>query len=207
MANKIGPEVDIDDFKSGVNFIKDSLNEGNANFYFESQKAGIKFKKPPAKNLITDYGINYDNIKKIANEIIEIVSIILSNEIEDVILNIGDNEEVKETFKQRCDIIEREIINWKLIKRYHLQTYYKTSLLDKFDWDIIIKSKKLKKNILTFPTAMLRIRTRKPFSDSPPVMKTKTITLETGTDEIDYLIQELTKIRDELSEEEEKWGD
>nr|WP_054858454.1 hypothetical protein [Methanobacterium formicicum] len=74
--------------------------------------------------------------------------------------------------------------------------------MDKFDWDIIIKKTEFNGKKLTFPTAMLRIRTRKPFSDNPPVMKTETFTLETGMEEIDQLINELEQIKKSLSKEE-----
>lgn len=200
MSSTLGPNVDINEFKIGVNFIRDSLNEGNAKFYFEPARTGIIFKRPPTKRFIKEYGIEYENLKKIMDEILEITSILLSGEKNDIIANMGDNEAVIETFKERCDIIYAEIITWNLIQRYNLQKNYKTSLLDKFDWDIIIKRKKFEDEMFTFPTAMLRIRTRKPFSEKPPVIKTETITLEAGLDEINSLIKQLNKIKKELSE-------
>lgn len=200
MSSPLGPNVNIDEFKMGVKFIRDSLNEGNAKFYFEPARTGIIFKRPPTKRFIREYGIEYENLKKIMDEILEITSIILSGEKNDIIANIGDNETVVETFKERCEIIYGKLITWNLIQRYYLQKNYKTSLLDKFDWDVIIKREKFEDEILTFPTAMLRIRTRKPFSEKPPVIKTETITLEAGLDEINSLIKELNKIKKELSE-------
>lgn len=202
MVKETGPNVEIDDFKKGVDFVRDALENKKAKFYFEPAKTGIIFKKPPTKKSIRDYGIEEAKIQDTVDEIIEIVSIILAGEKEEVILNIQDNKQVLQTFNDRCDIIGKEIINWNLIKRYHLQKNYKTSLLDKFDWDIIIKKKEFNGKKLTFPTAMLRIRTRKPFSDTPPVMKTETFTLETGIEEINQLIYELEEIKKSLSEEE-----
>jgi hypothetical protein len=174
MAKESGPNVETDDFRKGVNFIRDVLKDKKAKFYFEPAKTGIIFNKPPTKNSIRSYDINDEKIQDIVDEIIEIVSIILAGEKEEVISNIQEKEELVQTFKNRCEIVEKEIVDWNLIKRFHLQKNYKTSLLDKFDWDIIIKKKEFNNKELTFPTAMLRIRTRKPFSDSPPVMKTET---------------------------------
>nr|WP_054858455.1 hypothetical protein [Methanobacterium formicicum] len=121
MVKELGPNVDIDDFKRGVNFLSDALANKKAKFYFEPAKTGIIFKKPPTKKSVRNYGIDDSKIQDIIDEIIEIVSIILAGEKDEVILNIQDNNEMLQTFNNRCDLIEKEIINWNLIKRYHLQ--------------------------------------------------------------------------------------
>lgn len=202
----LGPEVEFKDFTNGVALIKDSINNGVAKLYFEPARTGLVFKEPLVENFLDDYHIQVDSLQKISKEVIEILSIILSNERENVISNLEDNQSLIHAFKERCKIVNNELITWDLVKRFNLQKNYKTSLLDKFDWDIIIKHNKFRNKTLTFPTAMLRIRTRKPFSDNPPVIKTDTLTLEAGLEEIDSLINELTEIRTKLREEE-KLGD
>jgi len=198
------PRVDFDGFKKGVSLIRDTLKEkrGELNFGIK----GINFRSDMPSNQLEDkYNLQKEDIDPIVNDVLEIINIVLSGKKDKVTTDLKDNKpNLLQTFKKRCELVERELIDQNLLRKYLIQTNYKTALLDKVDWDIITKRINRRKKTVDFPSAMVRVRVKKPFTDEPPVPKTETIVFESGIEEIEELIDELNEIKNSLKEEEER---
>ncbi|GBE53922.1 hypothetical protein BMS3Bbin15_00068 [archaeon BMS3Bbin15] len=191
------PTVAFEDFKKGLSFVKDLIQKKEGDFYFGQNTISFHINKKPMDTHI----IHVRDLDKVVEEIMEITGIILSGEKDEVISDIDANKQhLLQTFKDRCALLEKELIDQNLYRKYDLQMNYKTALLDKFDWNVIIKRKEPGKTVSEFPTAMIRVRVKKPFTDNPPVLKTETIVFESNIEEIEDLIKELSEIKVSLEE-------
>ncbi len=206
MSEEKKPRVNFEKFKHGLSFIKDSIDQKKGELDFGPKGINFHFQgESPPDELENKYGIQVDDINEITEEVLEITEIILSGEKNRVISNLKEyDSDLLQTFKDRCKLVEKELIDLELTRKYFLQTNYKTALLDKVDWDIIVKRIKQEESEMDFPSAMVRIRIKKPFTDKPPVPKTETIVFESTINEIEDLINELNEIKKSLKKEEER---
>lgn len=198
------PRVDIESFTKGVSFITDIINDNKGDLNFEP--TGVNFRSEINLEEIMDrYGLQDEEIDKVIKEVLEITNIVLSGKKKKIISDLEKNKpDILQTFNDRCKVVERDLVNLSLIQKYLIQTNYKTALLDKFDWDIIVKRVEHGNKKLDFPSAMIRLRVKKPFTDDPPVTKTETVVFEGGIDEIEGLINELNEMKKLLKKEEER---
>ncbi len=201
-----GSRVDFENFKNGLLFIKDAIEQERGvldfgpkgiNFHYESNMSPDELEK--------EYNLQRENISEITEEVLEITDIVLSGRKNNIISNLKNQKsDLLQTFKERCNLVEKEFIDLSLTRRYFLQKNYKTALLDKFDWDIIVKRIEQDGKNIDFPSVIVRLRIKKEFTENPPVPKTETMVFESNIDEIDDLINNLEEIKSDLEDEEER---
>lgn len=192
------------DFERAVNALAVLLENGDT-ISFTVDGVSVTADTKRRQEVLARYKLDEEGFDSIIQEILKIIVIIASDSKEEELETLKDKSAELQILKDKIGIVEKNLNMDKLRKKYQLQTTYKTNLLDKFDWEIIIKHfEKRKGELDLFPTVVLRFRIKRPFTEHPPVEKTETFVFECGKDEIETLISDLEEIKKHIEKLENR---
>ncbi len=189
-------------FKRALRFIKEIIEQGDGSFAFSPNKTIFEIRgELDVDALLSEHELDRDEISGPISEIVKDVTQILSGEKDrfKMVAEKRDGKKDRSMRHERMALVEEELIDEKLKRQFFLQRTYKTALLDKFDWEIIEKKHCPERCVKSYPTAFLRLRVKKPFTDNPPVLKTETVVFETNIDELEWLVDELNDLKRQLN--------
>ena len=192
----VEPSMELTNFEKAVNILASLIKSGDATISFAVGGVSVKGEKGKRQEAIAKHGLIEEDFDRIIPEILKITSIILSDSKKEEFEALKDAPEELQKLKDKVSIVGKRLDLGELTEKYQLQTTYKTNLLDKFDWEIITKCfEKEQGKLDPFPTAVLRFRIKRPFTDYPPIEKTETFVFECGKDEIESLISDMEEIK------------
>ncbi len=188
-------QINFENFSLNVDVISRLKAKGVLRVNFGIGSMGIEGDEELTSQLLKEARLSEDAFHKNVEEILMISYNILGNHKKTLILNLKETDDFIEN---KIELIEEKFLDDSIKAKFLLNSLYKTNILDKFDWEIITKYHQEGKQLEELPVAILRFRIKHPFSDSPPVEKTKTFVFETISEEIDDLISELENVRNQL---------
>lgn len=193
----IATQIDIESFVKVINVISRLKAKEALRVSFGVGSMGIERNDELTDELLTEVSISEETFNITVQEILMICYHILKDNKKNLISKLKEKDS---DIERKIELVETKVLDEMLRAKYRLNEVYKTSIIDKFDWEVIKKyqSEQRKPHLEDLPVAILRFRIKHPFSDTPPVEKTETFVFETIIEEVDSLINELNKVKDQL---------
>ena len=192
----VEPSTELANFEKAVNILAVLIERGDAVISFSVGGVSVTGGKGKRQEVIAKHGLNEEDFDRMVPELLEIIGTVASSSKKEKFEALKNTPEELQDLKDKIAIVEQNLKVDKLTEKYQLQTTYKTNLLDKFDWEVITKCfEKEQGELDPFPTAVLRFRIKRPFTDFPPVEKTETFVFECGKDKIESLISDMEEIK------------
>ncbi len=189
-------QIDINAFTSAMDVISKLKAKEGLRISFGVGSMGIDRNEELTEVLLNEVSLSEETFNDAVRETLMISYKILKGNKKNLISKLREEDS---NIEKKIELVETKFLDNILREKYLLNEVYKTNILDKFDWEIIKKyQSEERKELNELPVVMLRFRIKHPFSDTPPVEKTETFVFETIAGEIDSLINELNKIKNQL---------
>ncbi len=121
----------------------------------------------------------------------------------------ADRGKEAEKFRNQLNLVRETLVTERMKGRYTLKMTSKAPVFAELDWDIKLKTDDASRNEnwTVLPYTTLKLKFQKEFSDSPFALfggsTFDSVQINCMVDEIDYLLRELSKVRDRLAQREE----
>lgn len=116
--------------------------------------------------------------------------------------------QVIKLLRSQLDLVKATLIDEHLRGRYDLKISSKAPAFAELDWDIKLKTDDANVDIKRFPYTTLKIRFQRDFSDSPFAIlgggAFDSLQINLTVDEVKYLLEELEKVHQRLSNREQE---
>lgn len=198
--DKKGHIFNIKDFTKGVEALEYLLKNEHAKLNFIGKEGiGLSAETQIIKRNLQKFGMDQKKFDSLTREILRTLTDVIHGHKQEVLEELKDKPEELRDYKDKYAIVEKTLVDSKLRRKFELESTYKTSILEKFDWEIITKHYEKNMGRLA-PTAIgvLRFGIKSPSDPIFNIPKAEFFTIECTIDDIEALLEDLEKMKEEL---------